>query len=95
CNPPYVTDAAMERLPPEYQHEPRVALAGGTDGMDLVRHIVREAHGQLEPGGLLFLEVGDGREALERAFPDLRLTWLTTSAGDDMVCLAHRDDLPA
>jgi len=95
CNPPYVTDAAMERLPPEYQHEPRVALAGGADGMDLVRRIVREAHGQLEPGGLLFLEVGDGREALERSFADLRLTWLTTSAGDDMVCLAHRDDLPA
>jgi len=94
CNPPYVTDAAMERLPPEYQHEPRMALAGGADGIDLVRRVLSGARAQLEPGGLLFLEVGDGRDALERSFPDLRLTWLTTSAGDDMVCLAHRDELP-
>lgn len=95
CNPPYVTDAAMEQLPPEYQHEPRVALAGGADGMEVVRKIVRGAHSQLEAGGLLFVEVGDGRSAIERTFPDLRLTWLTTSAGDDMVFLAHREDLPA
>jgi ribosomal protein L3 glutamine methyltransferase len=60
-----------------------------------VRKIAREAHSQLEAGGLLFCEVGDGRNAIERSFPDLRLTWLTTSAGDDMVFLAHREDLPA
>jgi len=94
CNPPYVSDAAMEHLPPEYQHEPRQALAGGGDGMDLVRRIVHQASSQLEPGGLLFLEVGDGRDAIERTFPDLRVTWLTTSAGDDMVFLAHCEDLP-
>ncbi|SPE22228.1 50S ribosomal protein L3 glutamine methyltransferase [Burkholderiales bacterium] len=95
CNPPYVTDASMDQLPPEYQHEPRVALAGGADGMDLVRRIVREAHSQLEPGGTLVLEIGDGRSAIERSFPELPLTWLTTSAGDDVVFLAHREDLPA
>jgi len=85
----------MEQLPPEYQHEPRVALAGGADGMELIRRIVRQAHSQLEPGGALILEVGDGRGAIERSFPELALTWLTTSAGDDMVFLAHREDLPA
>jgi ribosomal protein L3 glutamine methyltransferase len=95
CNPPYVTTAAMANLPPEYRHEPQMALAAGADGMDLVRRIVQQAAAHLEPGGLLFVEVGDGREALERIFPDLRLTWPTTSAGDDMVFLAHREDLVA
>jgi ribosomal protein L3 glutamine methyltransferase len=94
CNPPYVTSDSMEHLPAEYRHEPRLALAGGTDGLDLVRTIVREARQHLRPGGMLFLEVGDGREAVERSFPDLPLTWLTTSAGDDMVFLAHEKDLP-
>jgi len=94
CNPPYVTDTAMEQLPPEYRHEPRVALAGGSDGMDLVRTIVRQARTHLQPGGMLLVEVGDGRAAVERLFPDTAFTWLTTSAGDDMVFLARRDDLP-
>jgi len=94
CNPPYVTDASMEELPAEYRHEPRVALAGGADGMDLVRTIVRQARGHLQPGGMLVVEVGDGRETIERLFPDIAFTWLTTSAGDDMVFLAQRDDLP-
>ena len=93
-NPPYVTQAAMDKLPPEYRHEPRVALAGGNDGMDLVRTIIRKASAHLEPGGLLIVEVGDGRAAVERTFPDLPLTWLTTSAGDDMVFLLRREDLP-
>lgn len=95
CNPPYVTGAAMDALPPEYRHEPRMALAGGTDGMDLVRTVVRQAQAHLQPAGVLVVEVGDGRDAVERSFPQLPLTWLTTSAGDDMVFLAQRDDLPA
>jgi ribosomal protein L3 glutamine methyltransferase len=94
-NPPYVTQTAMEALPAEYKHEPSLALAGGTDGMDLVRNIIRNAHAHLTPGGLLIVEVGDGRDAVERIFPDLPLTWLTTSAGDDMVFLARQEDLPA
>jgi ribosomal protein L3 glutamine methyltransferase len=94
-NPPYVTQTAMEALPPEYKHEPSLALAGGTDGMDLVRNIIRNANAHLTPGGLLIVEVGDGRDAVERIFPDLPLTWLTTSAGDDMVFLARQEDLPA
>ena len=94
CNPPYVTNAAMDKLPPEYGHEPRLALAGGADGLDLVRKIVAGARAMLAPGGLLVVEVGDGRAAVERAMAGLSLTWLTTSAGDDMVFLARRDDLP-
>ena len=95
CNPPYVTAAAMDTLPQEYRHEPSLALAGGADGLDIVRTVVRQAHAHLAGGGLLVMEVGDGRVALERSFPSLPLTWLTTSAGDDMVFLAHKDDLPA
>jgi len=94
CNPPYVTAASMEQLPPEYRHEPRMALTGGEDGMDVVRQVLRQAHRHLEPDGCLFVEVGDGRDTLEQEFPDLPLTWLTTSAGDSMVFLVHQADLP-
>jgi ribosomal protein L3 glutamine methyltransferase len=94
CNPPYVTDAAMAKLPKEYSHEPKTALAGGPDGMGLVRTIVRQARGHLKRGGLLIVEVGDGRAAAEKALGDIPLTWLTTSAGDDMVFLARQEELP-
>ncbi|MCU0769509.1 MAG: 50S ribosomal protein L3 N(5)-glutamine methyltransferase [Burkholderiaceae bacterium] len=94
CNPPYVTDAAMARLPAEYAQEPRLALAGGVDGMTLVKTLVRQARGHLKRGGLLVVEVGDGRAAAEKVFSDLPLTWLTTSAGDDMVFLARQEELP-
>ena len=94
CNPPYVTDAAMAKLPKEYSHEPKVALAGGADGMSLVRTIVRQARGHLKRGGLLIVEVGDGRAAAEKSLGDIPLTWLTTSAGDNMVFLARQEELP-
>jgi len=93
CNPPYVTEAAMARLPAEYGHEPKIALAGGADGMNLVKNVVRQARGHLKRGGLLIVEVGDGRAATEKTFGDLPLTWLTTSAGDDMVFLARQEEL--
>ena len=94
CNPPYVTDEAMAKLPKEYQHEPKLALAGGADGMALVKNIVRQARGHLKRNGLLFVEVGDGRRAVERALGDIPMTWLTTSAGDDMVFMARQEELP-
>ncbi|MDQ3188551.1 MAG: 50S ribosomal protein L3 N(5)-glutamine methyltransferase [Pseudomonadota bacterium] len=93
CNPPYVTDAAMAKLPKEYAHEPRLALAGGPDGLKLVKMIVRQARGNLKRGGMLIVEVGDGRVAAEKAFGELSLTWLTTSAGDDMIFLAQQEQL--
>jgi ribosomal protein L3 glutamine methyltransferase len=94
-NPPYVTDQAMADLPREYRHEPSLALAGGLDGLDLVETIVRQARRHLNPGGLLIVEIGDAREAMEARFADIPMTWLTTSAGDDMVFLIHEEDLPA
>ena len=93
CNPPYVTAAAMRRLPREYRHEPRLALAGGRDGLDAVRRIMQCAADHLRPGGLLVVEVGSGRRRLERAFPRVQFTWPEV-AGGDPVFLLEREQLP-
>ena len=79
ANPPYVTAASMRRLPEEYRHEPAMALAAGSDGLDLVRGILAGARRHLAPGGLLVCEVGGNRKALERACPDLEFSWPETS----------------
>ncbi|MCI5850388.1 MAG: 50S ribosomal protein L3 N(5)-glutamine methyltransferase [Sutterellaceae bacterium] len=92
-NPPYVTNEAMENLPEEYRVEPSLALAAGADGMDVVRTLLPESSRHLTDGGILVVEVGDGREAVEAIWPDLPLTWLTVSAGDDLVFLATAEDL--
>ncbi len=94
CNPPYVTDESMANLPREYQQEPKLALAGGADGMAIVRRVVRGARGYLKRGGLLFVEVGGGRAAVEQGLKDVPLTWLTTSDGDDTVFMARQEELP-
>ncbi|MDB5774760.1 MAG: hypothetical protein JWP38_893 [Herbaspirillum sp.] len=93
-NPPYVNAGAMEKLPQEYRREPALALAGGDDGMDLVRRIVAGAKEYLTPGGVLIVEIGHERAHAEAAFPDLELTWISTSAGDDMVFLLSAGQLP-
>jgi ribosomal protein L3 glutamine methyltransferase len=97
CNPPYVNADSMATLPPEYRHEPRLALdgnvAGGTDGMDLVRRIVADAGAHLTSIGVLVLEIGHERRHFERAFPRLETAWLETSAGDDQVLLLTHQSL--
>jgi ribosomal protein L3 glutamine methyltransferase len=92
-NPPYVNSDSMVKLPQEYLREPQIALAGGPDGMDLVRDIVAGAADRLKPAGILVVEIGNERAHAEAAFPDLELTWLTTSAGDDMVFLLTAEQL--
>ena len=94
-NPPYVNDASMAQLPPEYRREPGMALAGGADGLDLVRRILAEAADHLTEDGLLVVEVGNERAHVDAAFPDLPLTWLTTSGGDDAVFAVTAVDLVA
>jgi ribosomal protein L3 glutamine methyltransferase len=94
-NPPYVTAVAMEDLPPEYRHEPALALAGGEDGLDAVRTIVGEAPRFLNPGGTLAVEVGHNRDAAELAFPRLPFVWLETKTTSDSVFLLKREDLIA
>jgi ribosomal protein L3 glutamine methyltransferase len=77
-NPPYVDARGMAKLPPEYQHEPRMALAAGDDGLDLVRRILTEVPRHLRPGGGLLCEIGRGKAALERAYPDTDFVWMDT-----------------
>jgi ribosomal protein L3 glutamine methyltransferase len=99
CNPPYVNAASLEALPAEYRHEPRMALdgnvAGGLDGMDLVRRIVAAAPAHLSDIGVLVLEIGHERAHFERAFPRLEFAGLETSGGDDRVLLLTRASLLA
>jgi ribosomal protein L3 glutamine methyltransferase len=94
-NPPYVSAVAMEELPPEYRHEPALALAGGEDGLDAVRAIVEDASRFLNAGGVLVVEIGHNRETVERAFPRLPFVWLETASGGDSVFLLTREDLAA
>jgi ribosomal protein L3 glutamine methyltransferase len=77
-NPPYVDAAGMAGLPPECRHEPRLALAGGPDGLKIVRRIIDAASHHLTDTGGLMCEVGRGRAAVEHAFPDKRFLWLDT-----------------
>ena len=94
CNPPYVTAGSMRRLPPEYRHEPALALAGGPDGLNLVRQILAQSGAHLNPGGLLVLEIGRGRARLERAFPHLPFIW--PDVGENhAVCIVEREMLGA
>ncbi len=93
CNPPYVNDASMAALPAEFQAEPALALAGGTDGMDFIRHLLGDAPAHLTPPGVLVLEIGNERDHFETAFPTLEAVWLDTSAGGDQVLLLTRDML--
>jgi ribosomal protein L3 glutamine methyltransferase len=92
-NPPYVDAEAVAALPPEYRHEPVLALGSGSDGLDATRVILQRAADHLNPGGLLVVEIGHNRAALEAAFPRLQFTWLEVAAGDGFVFLLQREDL--
>ncbi len=93
-NPPYVNAESMAQLPAEYQHEPQLALASGSDGLDATRIILQQAAQYLTPNGLLLVEIGHNRDALEQAYPQTPFTWLETSSGDEHVFLLQRDQLP-
>ncbi|WP_310566647.1 50S ribosomal protein L3 N(5)-glutamine methyltransferase [Hydrogenophaga sp.] len=95
CNPPYVNSQSMDALPAEYRAEPELALAGGRDGMDFVRALLRDLPARLNPNGVLVLEIGNERAHFEAAFPQLEAVWLPTSAGDDQVLLLSFDALSA
>lgn len=93
CNPPYVNSQSMAALPIEYQHEPSLALAGGTDGMTLVNDILNNAPDFLTPDGILVLEIGHEYENFVAAFPDLDPIWLSTEHAEDQILLLTREQL--
>ncbi|MBB1629709.1 50S ribosomal protein L3 N(5)-glutamine methyltransferase [Cupriavidus sp. UME77] len=93
-NPPYVNETSMQALPAEYQAEPRIALAGGDDGMDVVRRIIAGAKAHLNPGGALVVEIGNEHANVEAAFPGLEIVWLPVSAGEEQVFLLTYEALP-
>jgi len=90
CNPPYVNEASMRALPAEYNAEPRIALAGGDDGMDFIRTLLAGAAARMTPEAVLVLEIGNERAFFEAAFPDLEVVWLPTQLHDDAVLLVTR-----
>ena len=90
CNPPYVNAQSMAALPAEYRAEPELALAGGADGMDFVRALLRDAPARMSEHAVLVLEIGNERAHFEAAFPRLEAVWLETSAGGDQVLLLTR-----
>lgn len=91
-NPPYVPTRELRRLPEEFKREPSLALDGGRDGLDIIRKLLRQARDRLQPHGIVVLEVGGLRAAMDRTFPELDPHWLHTADGEDCVCLiqAHR-----
>ncbi|MFS6938237.1 50S ribosomal protein L3 N(5)-glutamine methyltransferase [Neisseria animaloris] len=92
-NPPYVDAESVDELPPEYLHEPELALGSGSDGLDATREIILQAAKFLNPKGVLLVEIGHNRDVLEAAYPELPFTWLETSGGDGFVFLLTREQL--
>lgn len=88
-NPPYVPTRELRGLPEEFKREPRMALDGGTDGLDIIRKLLRQSRERLQRHGIVALEVGGLRAAMDRAFPELDLHWLHTEDGEDCVCVVQ------
>jgi ribosomal protein L3 glutamine methyltransferase len=93
CNPPYVNANSMNSLPAEYHAEPSLALAGGDDGMDLIRKIIAGARDYLSERGAILIEIGNEYENFKRAFPQIPAIWMEVSAGDEQVLLIQAEDL--
>lgn len=93
CNPPYVNASSMNTLPAEYHAEPAIALAGGDDGMDIIRKIIAGAPDYLSERGAILIEIGNEYEHFKNAFPQIPVIWMEVSAGDEQVLLIQAEDL--
>lgn len=86
-NPPYVPTKELRGLPAEFKNEPKMALDGGKDGLDIISKLLQQARDRLQPHGIVVLEVGGLRAAMDQVFPELDLHWLHTADGEDCVCV--------
>lgn len=92
-NPPYEPTAHVDDLAAEFHKEPRMALDGGRDGLDIIRKLLRQARDRLSPDGIVLIEVGGLRRAMDKAFTLLRPQWLHTEDGSDCVCVIRAAEL--
>ncbi len=89
-NPPYEPSAHVDALPAEYHREPRISLDGGRDGLEIIRKLLRQGwRSRLKPEGIVLIEVGGLRAAMDREFAALDPHWLHTEDGADCVCVIH------
>ncbi|NKB75948.1 MAG: 50S ribosomal protein L3 N(5)-glutamine methyltransferase [Gammaproteobacteria bacterium] len=93
CNPPYVSDERMEKLTKEYLFEPDLALRSGSDGLDFIRRLMAEAREYLNDQGFLILEAGSASFELEKAYPSIPFTWLSTEHDEVVVLIMSADEL--
>lgn len=94
-NPPYEPSAHVAAQSPEFKAEPRVAHDGGKDGLVIIRRLLRQARTRLTPQGIVLIEVGGLRAAMDREFAALEPHWLPTADGADCVCVIHAARLRA
>lgn len=94
-NPPYEPTAHCDKLPEEFHREPRMALDGGEDGLDIIRKLLRQARTRLQPHGVVLIEVGGLQRAMDKEFPELDLYWMHTADGCNCVCLIQAGRLRA
>jgi ribosomal protein L3 glutamine methyltransferase len=92
-NPPYVDAHDMDSLPEEFRHEPAMGLAGGEDGLDIVAGLLEHAKEHLNDGGVLVVEVGASRPALEARYPELPFLWPEFERGGENVFVLKAEDL--
>ena len=92
-NPPYEPSAHCDELPAEFHCEPRMALDGGKDGLDIIRKLLLQSRDRLLPHGVVLIEVGGLQHAMDKAFPELDLYWMHTADGSNCVCLIQAERL--
>jgi ribosomal protein L3 glutamine methyltransferase len=92
-NPPYVDAPSMAELPAEYRNEPQIALGSGRDGLDHTHTLLREAGHYLNENGILIVEIGHNRDALQAAYPNIAFNWLEVSSGNEFVFLLTKAQL--
>ncbi|MBK9990138.1 MAG: 50S ribosomal protein L3 N(5)-glutamine methyltransferase [Verrucomicrobia bacterium] len=88
-NPPYEPSKHVDEMPDEFHREPRMSLDGGKDGLDIIRKLLRQSRDRLQPHGIVLIEVGGLREAMDKEFAALQPHWLHTEDGADCICVFH------